>query len=274
LASHAGDAAHGRRAIRWKRANVKRGLCSVCGSFAVGRLSLCPSCGSGAFLGVAADAIISLPSGVPCPFCSIDTCPLVFRAWVRHTGYIVGSREVRRAAYLCPKCANRQIAGALVWTGVLGWWSVRSVLFRAPLATFYNWVGAFRAPLRPLAWGAIPVAEFLRDIRARHDEYEHAATRLGGLSDSPFSQLNEAQASVVFTAVGLYETLQVSPNSPLGDLRRAYTARAKTVHPDLQPESSHANDEMIRLNQAWEILRDEQMRAAYDWLEANRAHMR
>ena len=28
---------------------------------------------------------------------------------------------------------------------------------------------------------------------------------------------------------------------------------------------------MMRLNQAWEILSDEQMRLAYDWLEEHRA---
>ena len=28
---------------------------------------------------------------------------------------------------------------------------------------------------------------------------------------------------------------------------------------------------MIRLNQAWEILRDEQSRAAYDWLHDDRS---
>ncbi len=39
------------------------------------------------------------------------------------------------------------------------------------------------------------------------------------------------------------------------------------------PVSRSPYDEMILLNRAWEILRDPQMRAAYDWLEANRTRV-
>jgi DnaJ domain len=50
----------------------------------------------------------------------------------------------------------------------------------------------------------------------------------------------------------------------------AFRARCKEIHPDLQTDSTTATDDMIRLNNAWEILRSERMRAAYDWLQTER----
>jgi hypothetical protein len=182
---------------------------------------------------------------------------------------LFGSHETRSAGYLCLGCANRQTTIALVWTGLLGWWSITSFLFRAPRATFYNWVAAFRAPVTPLAWGAIPVTDFVDDLRS-HRDYDAA---MAALHDSPFSALSDKQAELVYAAEGLYECLRVPWDASPDDLRRAYTRRARAVHPDLRPSDRNANDEMIRLNRAWEILGDPQMRAAYDWLEANRTRV-
>ena len=106
--------------------------------------------------------------------------PLLFRVWIRHTGYVVGSRELRSSAYLCRDCGDREVAAALIWTGLLGWWSISSLVFRAPIATFRNWASAFRPPLRPLAWGAIPAAEFVRrlqeggDLQAAYGSFDEA----------------------------------------------------------------------------------------------------
>ena len=243
-------------------------VCGVCGVYAPGSFPACQSCGSASFLGVSGDAIVGLPTGFPCMGCGMDDLPLVFRAWVKHTGYLIGSSEQRSSGYVCARCANRRGAAALAWTGILGWWSISSFLFRAPIATFNNWVAAFRAPIRPLAWGAVPVAEYFERINAQ-DEDDADEARPDGFDQSPFSRLNQRQASVVLAASGLYEILQVSPLASQAELRVAYTTGAKAVHPDLNPDGD-GNDRMLRLNQAWEILRDEQMRAAYDWLEANR----
>jgi hypothetical protein len=106
---------------------------------------------------------VSFAPGIACPGCGGDASPLVFRGWVRHTGYVFGSREVRGSGYLCRGCADRQVAAALAWTGLVGWWSISSFLFLAPRATFYNWLGAFRAPFDPLGWGAIALADYLDD---------------------------------------------------------------------------------------------------------------
>ena len=88
-------------------------LCGTCGTFVPNSRSQCV-CGSTSLLGVIKDAIVGLPVGVECSHCGQDSEPLVFRAWVRHTGFIIASREQRSAGYLCRKCAHRQVAGALV----------------------------------------------------------------------------------------------------------------------------------------------------------------
>src|SRR5262245_28972023 len=103
---------------------MKIRVCSVCGSYAPAGLAACPACASSSFLGVARDAVVWLSAGFPCAACGRDSEPLVFRGWVRLTGLILTSHELRTAGYLCPRCANRTVAGALVWTGLLGWWSI------------------------------------------------------------------------------------------------------------------------------------------------------
>jgi DnaJ domain len=50
----------------------------------------------------------------------------------------------------------------------------------------------------------------------------------------------------------------------------AYRARCKEIHPDLHDGSRGATEEMMRLNQAWEILRSPAMREAYDWVQTQR----
>ncbi len=91
------------------------------------------------------------------------------------------------------------------------------------------------------------------------------------MTGSPLRFLTRTQQELVLGAAGLYELLGASAASSLDDLRGAFRGRCKQVHPDLQSASADATEEMIRLNNAWEILRSDQMRAAYDWLEAERA---
>lgn len=59
-----------------------------------------------------------------------------------------------------------------------------------------------------------------------------------------------------------YAMLGVTPQATLQEIKRAYRRLARLHHPDLNKE---ARDDLIkRLNQAYEILRDPQKRAAYD----------
>jgi hypothetical protein len=62
---------------------------------------------------------------------------------------------------VCAECAEGRAAGALAWTGVAGWWSISSFLFRTPIATFHNWKAAFGPPANPLAWGAVPANQLV-----------------------------------------------------------------------------------------------------------------
>ena len=136
---------------------MKQWLCGECGGATSGAASACGTCGSASIFGIASKAIVAVPAGQPCGACRSATKPLRFRGWVRRTAFLIGSTESRASDYVCAECAERRAAGALAWTGVAGWWSISSFLFRTPIATFHNWRAAFGPPANPLAWGAVPV---------------------------------------------------------------------------------------------------------------------
>jgi curved DNA-binding protein CbpA len=65
-----------------------------------------------------------------------------------------------------------------------------------------------------------------------------------------------------------YAMLGVTPDATQQEIKSAYRRLARLHHPDLNKE---ARDDLIkRLNQAYEILRDPQKRAAYDMQFARR----
>lgn len=75
----------------------------------------------------------------------------------------------------------------------------------------------------------------------------------------------------------LYEILEVSENASPEVIEKAYKILVKKYHPDLQPaeEKKHAEDKMKEINEAYEVLGDEQKRKAYDnELEAEREQLR
>lgn len=66
-----------------------------------------------------------------------------------------------------------------------------------------------------------------------------------------------------------YETLRVSPSADAAEVRRAYLARARELHPDQHigaPEAQRRRVErlMQELNAAWEVVGDPARRRAYD----------
>ena len=74
----------------------------------------------------------------------------------------------------------------------------------------------------------------------------------------------------------LYALLGVEPGATTGELRRAYRARASTLHPDRSAGRSAAEieadtAELARLNEAWRVLSDPGRRARYDADRAARA---
>ncbi len=61
-----------------------------------------------------------------------------------------------------------------------------------------------------------------------------------------------------------YALLRVSPSARPEDIRRAYRARARELHPDLVGASADADAQMAALNAAWAVLRDPATRSRYD----------
>ncbi|MBP0017910.1 MAG: J domain-containing protein [Cyanobacteria bacterium SBLK] len=60
-----------------------------------------------------------------------------------------------------------------------------------------------------------------------------------------------------------YQILQVSPNATQAEIKQAYRRLAKQLHPDSQHENA-SHEEIVRLNDAYEILGDPQRRRNYD----------
>lgn len=61
-----------------------------------------------------------------------------------------------------------------------------------------------------------------------------------------------------------YEVLGLSRSATDEDIRKSYRARAKELHPDRNQDDPEAADKFKELNEAYEILKDKQKRAAYD----------
>lgn len=61
-----------------------------------------------------------------------------------------------------------------------------------------------------------------------------------------------------------YEVLGVSKTSNSEDIKKAYKKLAKQYHPDLNPDSKTAEEKFKEVNEAYEVLSDENSRARYD----------
>ena len=61
-----------------------------------------------------------------------------------------------------------------------------------------------------------------------------------------------------------YELLGVSRNCSEQELKAAYRRLAKKYHPDANPDDPQAEEKFKKINEAYEVLRDPQKRAAYD----------
>ena len=61
-----------------------------------------------------------------------------------------------------------------------------------------------------------------------------------------------------------YEVLAVSRSAATVDIKKSYRQLAVKYHPDKNPDDKDAEDKFKELGEAYEILMDDQKRAAYD----------
>jgi curved DNA-binding protein len=65
-------------------------------------------------------------------------------------------------------------------------------------------------------------------------------------------------------AKSLYETLDVSENATISEIKKAYRKLAKQYHPDKNPGDKVAEEKFKEINAAYEVLGNEEKKAKYD----------
>jgi hypothetical protein len=231
----------------------------------------CDTCASDSWFRSQDGYIIEFPMGMSCMGCGLDGEPLSFRGWSNVMGLFFWARESQTSGYVCPNCALKRSAVNLAITAVAGWLSFAGVFFYAWRSTYRNFVSITSSPASPAHWGALSDSELLEVLNQAFAEDqgfadEGAYESADFIDGSPLEDLTVGERKLVLQAEGLYEVLRVSSTASTSELKAAYRQRAKELHPDLQTEGGHAEiDEMVVVNHAWAILKEEHLRRAYDW---------
>jgi DnaJ-class molecular chaperone len=103
----------------------------------------------------------------------------------------------------------------------------------------------------------------LADLLGSMDEEAAEAANVAG---SPLAELTVAERHLVLSADDPYGVLGVNAEATATEVKVAWREQAKATHPDVNPDDPLATSRMLALNQAYEVLRDDRLRYAYDWL--------
>ena len=74
-------------------------------------------------------------------------------------------------------------------------------------------------------------------------------------------------------AVDYYKVLGIDRNTPQKDIKSAYRKRSKQFHPDLHPDDPKAEAKFKKLQEAYNVLGDENKRKLYDQYGENWENM-
>ncbi|XP_041117715.1 dnaJ homolog subfamily C member 10-like [Polyodon spathula] len=69
---------------------------------------------------------------------------------------------------------------------------------------------------------------------------------------------------VVYTAEDYYKRLGVSREASTREIRQAFKKLVLKMHPDKNPNDQEAHDRFLKINRAYEVLKDEDLRKKYD----------